>query len=183
METAQKTATQTYQIDPTHSRMGFAARHMGFAKVRGSFEEFEGTIQMDPDDLESIEADVTINTDTINTGVEKRDGHLRSGDFFGVEEHPEIRFKSTRVTSVDGNTFTLVGNLTIRDETKEVTLEGEFLGEGQDPWGGTRVAFEGTTTVDRTEFGLTWNQALEAGGVLVGENIDLILEVQAVLQE
>lgn len=173
-------AIQTYAIDPAHSRLGFTVRHMGFSKVRGSFEQFEGIVHLASDDLASLEAEATVQTRSITTNAEDRDEHLRSADFFEVDSHPTITFKSTAVRDVSGSTFTLVGDLTIRGVTKTVELEGEYLGEGLDPWGGTRVAFEAETTINRKDYGLNWNQMLETGGVLVSEKVDIILEVQAV---
>ncbi len=183
MTTSVQPSLRTFTIDPQHSRLGFAVRHMGFSKVRGSFEEFEGTVRMSPDDLSTLEAKATVQTASITTGTEDRDEHLRSGDFFAVEEHPTITFESREVRDIDEDTFTLVGDLTIRGTTKPVELEAEYLGEGTDPWGGTRVAFEAETTINRKEFGLNWNQALEAGGVLVGTEVTIRLEVQAVQEE
>lgn len=183
MTTSVQPALKTFTIDPQHSRLGFAVRHMGFSKVRGSFDEFEGTVRMSPDDLSSLEAEASVQTASITTGTEDRDEHLRSDDFLAVEEHPSMTFESKEVRDVDGNTFTLAGDLTIRGTTKPVELEAEFLGEGTDPWGGTRVAFEAETTVNRKEFGLNWNQALEAGGVLVGTEVTIRLEIQAVQEE
>lgn len=183
METSTENALQTYAIDPSHSRLGFTVRHMGFSKVRGSFEDFEGTVRMASDDLATLEAEATVQTQSITTNEEDRDEHLRSADFFEVESHPTITFESTDVRDVSDSSFTLVGDLTIRGETKPVELEGEFLGQGTDPWGGTRVAFEAQTTINRKDFGLNWNQVLETGGVLVSEKVDIILEVQAVQEE
>ena len=178
--TTQDTALQTYTIDPAHSQAGFTVRHMGFSKVRGSFETFEGTVRMEPENIESLEAEVSIDTASITTRDEKRDAHLRSEDFFHADKHPTLDFRSTGVKNVSGNSFTLEGELSMRGKTRDVALEAEYLGEGQDPWGGTRVAFEAATTINRKDFGLNWNQALEAGGVLVSEKVDITLEVQAV---
>jgi polyisoprenoid-binding protein YceI len=182
MTTLTKTELQTFVIDPSHSRVGFTVRHMGFSKVRGSFEAFEGTVRMASGELSSLEAHATIQAASITTNEPKRDAHLRSGDFFEVETHPTLEFRSSGVKHVDGGTFTLAGELTMHGVTKAVELKGEFLGEGQDPWGGTRVAFEARTEVNRKEFGLNWNTILETGGVLVSETVEITLEVQAVLQ-
>lgn len=168
MTTSVQPALQTFTIDPQHSRLGFSVRHMGFSKVRGRFEQFDGAVRIRPDELSTLEAEATVQTASTTAGTEDRDEHLRSGDFFGAEEHPTMTFESRGVRSVDGNTFTLMGDLTIRGVTKPVELEAEYLGEGTDPWGGKRVAFEAEATINRKEFGLNWNQALEAGGVLVG---------------
>ena len=175
-------AVQLYSIDASHSRVGFTTRHLGFSKVHGSFESFEGTISMEPGNLASLEAEVTADTNSITTNEPKRDAHLRTGDFFLVEEYPKLTFKSTGVSKVSGNRFTLAGDLTIRGVTKAVELDAEYLGEGKDPWGGTRVAFEGRTKVNRKDFGLNWNVVLEAGGWLVSDDVDIVIEVQAVQQ-
>ena len=170
----------TYQIDPAHSEVGFVVRHMGFSKVRGRFERFEGTVSGDPTDLGSLEARVEIDAKSITTDEQKRDEHLRSNDFLDIENNPKIIFESHRVTNVDGRKFTVEGDLSIRGVTKRVELKGTFLGEGKDPWGGTRVGFEATTTVNRKDFGVNWNAALETGGFLVGDNVEIHLDVQAV---
>lgn len=182
-QTVSDVAITTYAIDASHSRMGFAVRHMGFSKVRGSFEQFEGTIRMAPGDLTTLEAEATAQTQSITTNEAKRDAHLRSADFFEVETYPTLTFTSTEVTDVSGSTFTLVGELTMHGVTKTVELDAEYLGEGQDPWGGTRVAFEAKTTINRKDFGLNWNAVLEAGGVLVSEDVQIVLELQAVEQQ
>lgn len=183
MTTSTQAALQTFAIDPQHSRLGFTARHMGFSKVRGNFEEFEGAVRMAPDQLDTLEAEATIQAASITTGTEDRDEHLRSEDFFAVDSYPTITFESTEVRQVSEDSFTLVGDLTIRDVTKRVELDGEYLGQGTDPWGGTRLAFEAETTINRKDWGLNWNQVLEAGGVLVSEKISISLEVQAVLED
>jgi polyisoprenoid-binding protein YceI len=173
---------QTYSIDPAHSRMGFTVRHMGFSKVRGSFEQFEGTVRIAAEDISTLEASATIKSETITTNDQNRDTHLRSEDFFQVEKHPTITFKSREVRNVSGNRFVLVGDFTLRGVTRQIELKAEYLGSGTDPWGGKRVAFEGTTTINRKEFGLNWNALLETGGFLVSEEVEISLEVQASLQ-
>ena len=183
MSTITQTDLQTFTIDASHSRLAFVVRHLGFSKVRGSFEQFEGQVRMQAGDLSTLEAEATAQASTITTNEEKRDAHLRSGDFFDVETYPTITFKSTDVRNVSGNSFTLVGDLTMRGVTKRVELDAEFLGEGQDPWGGTRVGFEARTEINRKEFGLNWNAALEAGGFLVSDDVKIVLEIQAVQQE
>ena len=177
------TTLQTYTVDPAHSRAGFTVRHLGFSKVRGRFEQFDATLHMVPGDLTSLEAEATIQAASITTGDDKRDAHLRSGDFFEVEAHPTLTFKSTGVTNVNGQSFTLLGDLTMRGVTHPVELDAEYLGEGKDPWGGTRIAFEAKTTINRKDWGLNWNTALEAGGFLVSEDVTLELEIQAVEQQ
>jgi polyisoprenoid-binding protein YceI len=166
----------TWAIDPTHSEVGFVARHLMVSKVRGSFTDVAGTVHVKDQVTESV-ADVTIKTDSVATGSADRDGHLRSADFFDVENHPEIRFVST---SFDGET--LVGDLTIKGVTNPVSLDVEYNGVATDPWGNTKAAFEAEGDIDRTAWGLNWNAALEAGGVLVSEKIKLKLDVQLALQ-
>ena len=178
-----QTSLQTYAIDPSHSRLGFSIRHMGISKVRGSFEQFEGVVRMTPGDLSTLEAEATVQTESITTNDEKRDGHLRSGDFFDVENHPTITFESTEVRDASDESFTLVGEFSLHGVTETIELEGTFLGEGQDPWGGTRVAIEARTTINRKDYGLNWNAALETGGFLVGDKVKISIEAQAVLQE
>ena len=166
----------TWALDPTHSEVGFVARHLMVTKVRGSFGEVSGTVTVKDDVLDSV-ADVTIKTDSISSGTADRDAHLRSADFFDVENHPEIRFVSTSFTG-----DTLVGDLTIKGITKPVTLDVDFNGVATDPWGNTKAAFEAEGEIDRTQWGLNWNAALETGGVLVSEKIKLKLDVQLALQ-
>ncbi|QRN99175.1 YceI family protein [Archangium violaceum] len=173
-------ATTTWNIDTTHSGIHFSIRHMVVAKVRGAFKAFSGTVQLDEQAPASSSVSVRIEVASIDTGVEQRDNHLRSPDFFDVAKFPAITFQSTKVEKASGNNLRVTGNLTIRDVTREVVLDVEQLGTGKDPWGQLRVAFEAKTSVDRRDFGLTWNQALEAGGVLVGEKVEISLEVQAV---
>ncbi len=170
----------TYTIDPAHSEVGFVVRHMGFSKVRGRFEKFEGTLTGNPADPASMKAHVEIDARSITTDEPKRDEHLRSNDFLDIKNHPEITFDSTRVTKVSGRQFTVEGDLSIRGVTKRVELSGTYLGEGKDPWGGTRVGFEAGTTVNRKDFGVNWNAALEAGGFLVGDDVEIHLDIQAV---
>jgi polyisoprenoid-binding protein YceI len=181
--TTQTTTLQTFSIDPSHSRAGFTVRHMGFSKVRGRFEQLEGFLHMEGNDLSTLEAQATIQTQSITTNDQKRDEHLRSADFFEVEKYPTLTFKSTGVEGVDGNRFTLVGELTMHGVTRTVELAGEFLGEGVDPWGGTRAAFEAATTVNRKDYGLNWNAVLETGGLLVSDAVEITLEIQAVRQD
>ena len=173
-------ATTTWNIDTTHSGIHFSIRHMVVAKVRGAFKAFSGTVQLDEQAPASSSVSVRIEVASIDTGVEQRDNHLRSPDFFDVAKCPAITFQSTKVEKASGNNLRVTGNLTIRDVSREVVLDVEQLGTGKDPWGQLRVAFEAKTSVDRRDFGLTWNQALEAGGVLVGEKVEISLEVQAV---
>jgi polyisoprenoid-binding protein YceI len=169
-------ATGTWAIDPTHSEVGFVARHLMVTKVRGSFADVTGTVQV-ADELAQSVADVTIQTASVTTGTADRDGHLRSADFFDVENFPQITFVST---SFDGDTLT--GDLTIKGITKPVTLDVEFNGVATDPWGNDKAAFEATGELNRTDWGLTWNANLEKGGVLVSEKIKLVIDVQLAKQ-
>lgn len=169
-----------WNIDTTHSAINFSVRHMVFAKVRGRFGTWTGSLHLDPEDLAKTQAKVEIDAASIDTGVADRDTHLRSADFFDVEQFPVLRFESSKVEQVEGSRYRLIGELSIRDVTREVALEVEYTGKGKDPWGNTRAAFTATTSLNRHDFGLEWNQLLEAGGVLVGERIDIELEIQAI---
>lgn len=177
-----QTAVQTYAIDASHSQVAFKVRHLGFSKVRGRFTGFEGTVEMAPGDFSTLQADASIELDTINTGDEKRDAHLRSDDFFATGQHPTMTFRGRAASGVSDKRFKLEGELTIRGTTKPVTLDVTYLGEARDPWGGSRIAFEAKGTINRTDFGLNWNQVLETGGFLVGEEVELEIEIQAVQQ-
>lgn len=178
--------TTTWNIDAAHSQAEFTVKHMMITKVRGRFSEVEGTVRLDEEQPSNSAVEVTIDAGSIDTSQEDRDQHLRSGDFLDVESYPELKFRSTSVeglTLEPGSEFTVKGELTIRGTTKPVELEAIYEGEGQDPWGGSRVAFSADTSIDRREFGLQWNQALETGGVLVGNEVKIHLEVQAVRAE
>lgn len=171
--------TTTWNIDAAHSTIGFSIRHMVFSKVRGRFLKYTGAIHLD-DDLAKAWVEVTIDAASIDTGTAQRDTHLRSADFFDAERFAELRFRSTRVESLGGDRLRVTGGLTIRDVTREVVLEVEPAGRGMDPWGNERIGFVARTSIDRKDFGLGWNQLLEAGGVLVGDRVDIELDVQAV---
>jgi polyisoprenoid-binding protein YceI len=171
---------QTWNLDTTHSSVAFTVRHMVVAKVHGRFSRFEGTLSLPENgELGSATAEVSIDAASIDTQVEARDNHLRSADFFDVERFPRITFRSREVVQ-KGKHARIVGDLTLHGITRPVELETEFLGRMTDPFGTERVAFSASTRIDRKDFGLTWNQALEAGGVLVGDRIDITLEIQAV---
>ncbi|NOU28331.1 MAG: YceI family protein [Polyangiaceae bacterium] len=172
--------TSTWNIDASHSSIHFIARHMIITKVRGAFKAFAGTIALDEADMTKSSVQVDIEAGSIDTAEPKRDGHLKSPDFFDVEKYPSLSFKSKSIQK-SGNNYEVVGDLTIHGVTKEVTLHSLFEGRGKDPWGGERVAFAAKTSVNREDFGLTWNQVLEAGGVLVSSKIEIELEIQAVL--
>ncbi len=166
-----------YELDPTHTVVGFVARHM-LSKVRGQFTEFAGTIEVG-DSPEDSRVDVEVKTGSITTHTEKRDQHLMSGAFLEIESHPVLTFTSTAVRPTGGTSFELDGDLTIKDITRRVTLLGEFLGWGPDMEGKPMLAASAKTTVDREDWGMTWNMAVEAGGFLVGKKVDLEIEVEA----
>jgi polyisoprenoid-binding protein YceI len=171
----------TFKIDPAHTRVGFVARHLMVSKVRGSFTEVSGEITVAEDPLASS-VEVHIPATSITTGVIDRDNHLRSGDFLEIEKYPELVFRSTRLERPAGEDFKLVGELTIRDVTREVALNVEFEGLAKSPWGQEVIGFSATTEIDREDFGITWNQALEAGGVVVGKKVKIEIEAEAVRQ-
>jgi polyisoprenoid-binding protein YceI len=172
--------TGDYQLDIAHTRIGFTARHAMVTSVRGAFEEFEGTAHLEAGDPTKSTASLKINVASLNTGQEQRDAHLRGPDFFDVEKYPEILFESTGVEVVDEETFKLTGDLTIKDATKPVTIEFTYNGSAKDPFGNLRAGFEGKTTVNRKDWGLTWNAALETGGFLVSDKIKLEFDVSAI---
>lgn len=172
-----------WQIDGSHSAVEFVVKHMMVSKTKGRFTNFNGTIELDENNLASSSVTVEIDVASIDTHDEKRDAHLRSGDFFDAEKYPTITFTSTEVLPRGGDKFQVVGDLTIRDITQKVVINAEKTGIGTSPWGTQVVGFEGSTDVDRKDYGLTWNVALEAGGFLVGDNIKINLEVEAIKQE
>lgn len=169
----------TWDIDPSHTEVGFIVRHLMIAKVRGGFAAASGTIEVGDDALASS-VDVRIDAASINTNDAKRDEHLRSADFLDVANHPELHFAGTTVRKTGDRTFALDGTLTIRGVTLPVTLDVTYNGLAGDPWGGQRAAFTARTEIDREAFGLTWNQALETGGVVVGKTVKIELEIEAV---
>ncbi|HEX7117275.1 MAG TPA: YceI family protein [Longimicrobiales bacterium] len=170
----------TWTIDAAHTLVEFAVKHMMIATVKGRFGEVSGTIVLDEEALDRSSAEVTIVASSIDTRSADRDAHLRSADFLDVETHPTLTFRSRRVESVGEGRFRVIGDLTIRGTTREVVLDVEDQGRGKDPWGGERAAFSATTEIDRRDYGLTWNAALETGGVLVGDRVRISLEVEAV---
>ena len=172
----------SWQIDSAHSEIQFTVRHMMISKVRGRFETFSGTVAYDEANPTNTIVDITIDTNSINTREGQRDGHLRSPDFFNTELYPAITFQSTQVEQTAENKGKLIGNLTIRDVTKEVALDVTFEGKAQSPWGTTSVGFSATTKINRKDFNLTWNQALETGGVLVGDDVTINIELELVQQ-
>ena len=170
-----------YVLDPAHTRIGFSARHAMVTKVRGAFHEFEGLAHVDADNPADSSVRVTIQSASLTTGNDQRDGHLRSADFFDVETYPEIRFVSTDVRR-DGTDWTITGDLTINEVTKPIAVAFEETGAATDPFGNERVGFEGSVAINRSDWGLKWNAALEAGGVLVSEKVTLEFDVSAIRQ-
>ena len=172
--------TGTYAIDPSHSRIGFVARHAMVTKVRGSFDEFEGSGWFDAEDPARSHLELRIQAASIDTRNADRDAHLRSNDFFDMEQHPEITFVSTSVAPQGEGRYAVTGDLTIKGVTKPVTVDFEYTGAAVDPFDNHRIGFEGSTTVNRKDWGVSWNAALDAGGVLVSEKVTLELEVSAI---
>lgn len=172
--------TGTYALDTAHTRLGFVARHAMVTKVRGAFNEFEGAASIDGDNPANSTVTVTIDVASIDTRNGQRDEHLRGNDFLDVPNHPKITFVSTSVQHLGGNDFEVTGDLTIRGVTKQVVLPLEFQGSAKDPFGNIRVGFEGSIAINRSDYGVTWNAALETGGVLVSDKIVLEFEISAV---
>jgi polyisoprenoid-binding protein YceI len=169
----------TWNVDPSHSRVGFVARHLMVTKVRGSFTGFSGVVTVGEDPLQS-KVEATVDAASVDTADEGRDGHLRSGDFFDVEHFPTWSLVSTGLTATGGAAYLLQADLTIKGITRSVTFELEFEGVATDPWGNTKAGFTAETEISRKEFGLEWNVALETGGVLVGDKVKIQLDIQAV---
>jgi polyisoprenoid-binding protein YceI len=174
--------TERWEIDSSHSSVHFSVRHLVIAKVRGVFARWSGTVQAPDGDFSKATVNVTIDASSIDTGVAQRDAHLKSADFFDVLVHPELRFVGKRVEPRSGAEIDVVGDLTIKGITREVRLRVEQHGQAKDPWGNVRAAFTAKTSIDRKDFGLTWNQALETGGVMVGDRVDIEAEIEAVQQ-
>jgi polyisoprenoid-binding protein YceI len=172
--------TNTWTLDTSHSGITFLVRHMVVAKVRGRFGSWSGQVQLGESDPSSARVDVEIDARSIDTGNAQRDEHLRSKDFFDVEQFPTLRFQSRRVENVTPEAFRVLGDLTLHGVTREVTLAVERGGQAKDPWGNQRTGFAATASIQRSDFGLAWNQALETGGLLVGDRVDIELDVQAV---
>lgn len=180
MTTATQSLTGTYTLDPTHSRIGFVARHAMVTKVRGAFTDFAGTATLDADDPGRSQVELTLEVASIDTRNAQRDEHLRANDFFDAGTYPQIRFVSTAAEKLDEESYRLTGDLTIKDVTRAVTVDFEFSGSAVDPFGNFRLGFEGRTVVSRKDWGLTWNAALDAGGVLVSDKITLEFDVSAI---
>lgn len=182
MTTAQTQEKLLYTLDKSHSTVEFIVRHLMISKVRGRFASFDGWIELAPGSDLPKAIEVTIDAASIDTREEQRDAHLKSPDFFDVAQHPALTFASTRIEGTPDE-FTLYGNLTIHGVTKEVELTGSFEGRGNDPWGGQRIAYSAHTKINRKDFGLNWNAALETGGVVVSDEVRIELNVEAVLQQ
>jgi polyisoprenoid-binding protein YceI len=179
----QAPSTTTWTIDPAHTLVEFSAKHMMITTVKGRFADVRGTVSIEEDRPDASSVEVELAAASLDTRTEQRDQHLRSADFLEVESHPLISFRSRRIDGLqlrDGGEFRIVGDLTIRGVTREVALDATYEGRGRDPWGGERVSFSATTRIDRRDFGLTWNAALETGGVLVSNEIKIHVEVQAI---
>ncbi|MGW2349578.1 YceI family protein [Actinacidiphila glaucinigra] len=172
--------TGEYTIDPTHSEVGFSVRHAMVTTVRGQFAEYEGKLHLDGSKPANSSAEVTIKVVSIDTNQTQRDEHLRTGDFFDAATYPEIRFRSSSAEQVDDETYRMHGDLTIKDTTKPVSIDFTYNGSATDPYGNLRVGFEGSTTVNRSDWGLTYNAALEGGGVLISEKVKLTFDISAI---
>lgn len=172
----------SWQLDKSHSEISFSVRHMMISTARGRFEEFEGNFDIDEANPSQSKIEVVIQAASINTKDAQRDGHLKSPDFFDVEKYPTITFKSTRVEQVNGQQARLIGNLTIKDVTKEVALAVEYAGQSKSPWGTVSAGFSAHTKINRKDWGLVWNVALETGGMLVGEDVTIAIELELVKQ-
>lgn len=173
----------SWQIDSAHSEINFSVRHMMISKVRGTFESFSGSVNFDESNPTNTTVDISIDAAGINTREDQRDGHLRSPDFLNADEFPTLTFKSTKVEQIDENNGKLYGDLTIRGVSKPVVLDVEYAGQAKSPWGTTSAGFSAKTSINRNDWGLTWNQALETGGILVGDKIAIEIELELVKQE
>ena len=169
----------TFNFDSAHTEIGFSARHLMVTRVRGNFNSFTGTATSE-ENLQNAKINVDIDVASIETGNKDRDEHLRSSDFFEADKFPTITFESTDVKAKNDTTLAVTGDLTIKGVTKEITIDFDFTGEVTDPWGNTRVGFEGEANIDRKDFGLTWNQAIDGGGMMVSEKIGMSFDISAV---
>ncbi|MEU6096059.1 YceI family protein [Streptomyces sp. NPDC047079] len=174
--------TGDYTVDPSHTTIGFVARHAMVTNVKGSFQDFQGTLHLDGSDPSKSTASIDVRMDSIDTGSVDRDNHLKSADFFKIDEHPAMTFRSTGVQALGGDGFRITGDLTILGTTKPVSIDLEFNGAAKDPFGNERVGFEGRAELLRSEWGLTWNAALETGGVLISDKIKLVFDISAIKQ-
>ncbi|MER6126335.1 YceI family protein [Streptomyces sp. NPDC001795] len=174
--------TGEYSIDPSHSTIGFVARHAMVTNVKGNFKDFTGTLHLDGADPSQSTASIDVTMDSIHTGSADRDNHLRSSDFFKIDEFPTMTFRSTKAEALGGDDYRITGDLTILGTTKPISIDLEFNGSAKDPFGNERVGFEGKAELVRSEWGLTWNAALETGGVLVSDKIKLVFDISAIKQ-
>ncbi|MFG2979111.1 YceI family protein [Streptomyces sp. NPDC048331] len=174
--------TGDYVIDPTHSSIGFTVRHAMVTNVRGAFTEHEGTLHLDGADPARSTASIDVKIASVDTGIADRDGHLRSGDFFDAEAFPLMTFRSTEARQLGGEAYRITGELTIKDVTRPLSIDLEFNGSATDPYGNQRVGFEGSTEILRSDWGLTWNAALETGGVVVSDKVKLTFDISAIKQ-
>ena len=181
MTTTTRTGVSTWTIDKAHSNIDFTVKHLVISTVRGHFRDFEGTLHIDEDAPENSSVTVAIDVASVDTNNEQRDAHVRSNDFFNVEDFPTATFESTRLERLDGDDFRLHGNLTLRGITKPVILEGEYEGQITDHWGNRRIAFSAKTEISREAFDVRWNQVLEGGGLTVSDRVKLNFHVEAVL--
>jgi polyisoprenoid-binding protein YceI len=172
----------TWKIDTAHSAIHFSVRHMVVSRTRGRFTRWSGQIEFDPDQPLKSRVEVSIDPDSIDTADPQRDAHLRSADFFEVAKHPQASFRSTQIEDLGGDRYRVLGDLTVHGVSQPVILDAVFEGSARDPWGGERAGFSASASIDRREFGLGWNKLLETGGVLVGEKVELQLEIEAVKQ-
>jgi len=182
MTTQQQVATSTWTVDKTHSNVDFSVKHMVISTVRGTFRDFDATLQVDEEDPAKSRVSASIDVASIDTNVPDRDAHLRSDDFFGADQFPSLTFESTSVEFDGSEKLKVIGNLTIRDITREVTLVGEFGGRIQDPWGNDRAAFSAETEISRKDFNVRWNQVLETGGAVVSDKVKIRLYIEVVRQ-
>lgn len=174
-------AAATWNIDPDHSNVGFKIRHLMVSNVKGSFDKYSGTVELNEKDIPKSKVDVSIDTASINTNVQKRDEHLRSADFFDVAKYPKMTFTSRKIVKAGKDKLKVTGDLTLHGITKEVVLSVEGPSkESKDPWGNIRRGASATTTINRKDFGLTWNKALETGGVVVGDEVNISLEIEMI---
>jgi polyisoprenoid-binding protein YceI len=175
-------AKSKWAVDTTHSSIDFSIRHMMIAKVKGSFNRFEASIEADPEDLTTADIAFSVDVASVDTRNDDRDAHLRSADFFDAENHPKMTFKATKIERTGDGVYEVTGDLTIRGVTRSETFTVTFEGAGKDPWGNYKAGFSAEGTIKRSDYGLTWNAALETGGVLVGDDVKIHLEIEAVAQ-
>lgn len=175
-------AVETYSIDRAHSEAAFQVRHF-VTLVRGQFDSYQGTIRVNTENLEASSVEFEIDATSINTFNDRRDNHLRTDDFFSVEKHPKITFKSSKITKTGQNTYDVTGTLTLRGVSKDITLPVEFLGTLKTPFGDTRAGFSATTTLNRKDYGINWNAALDQGGFVLGDDVKIIINLETVLQK